>query len=136
MNKLPSPIVLLATVAAAPVLADEIASIDAAEFAWQVTPESVAFAPAQGGRCTNTYRATGRFSSSTTNSPHVKSLNMLGAVLMGEPVDPQQRAALSWQYWSVPKHILGVPKALRMSQLPWRISIKKAYLPSFWCGKE
>ena len=69
---------------AAPAVADDIRLLNTQDFAWESTPEGVAFAPLQGDRFAETYQAMVRLPAGTISPPHVKSANMFGVILQGE----------------------------------------------------
>ncbi len=66
--------------------ADQITLLDANDFAWEATPEGVAFAALQGDRFAESYQALVRLPAGTVSPPHVKSANMYGVILQGEMV--------------------------------------------------
>lgn len=72
--------------ATTPAWADEITLIDASNFAWESTPEGVAFAPLQGDRFEESYQAMVRLPAGIISPPHVKSANMFGVMLQGEMI--------------------------------------------------
>ncbi|MDX8348220.1 hypothetical protein SLH49_09490 [Cognatiyoonia sp. IB215446] len=62
--------------------ADPIQLLGADDFAWEATPEGVAFAALQGDRFTEPYQALVKLPS----PPHVKTANMHGVMLEGEMI--------------------------------------------------
>jgi len=66
--------------------ADQITLLDTTDFAWETTPEGVAFAALQGDRFTEPYQALVRLPAGTVSPPHVKSANMYGVMLRGEMI--------------------------------------------------
>jgi hypothetical protein len=77
---------ILALLAPVSGLADQITLIDEAQFAWETTPEGVAFAALQGDRFQESYQAMVRLPAGTVSPPHVKSANMYGVMLQGEMI--------------------------------------------------
>jgi len=76
-------VTLLAPISAS---AEQITLLDSNDFAWETTPEGVAFAALQGDRFTESYQALVRLPAGTVSPPHVKSANMYGVMLQGEMV--------------------------------------------------
>jgi hypothetical protein len=74
---------LLAPVSA---LAGQITLIEGTEFAWETTPQGVAFAALQGDRFQESYQAMVKLPAGTVSPPHVKSANMYGVMLQGEMI--------------------------------------------------
>lgn len=56
------------------------------DFAWETTPEGVAFASLQGDRFAESYQALVRLPAGTVSPPHVKTANMYGVMLQGEMI--------------------------------------------------
>lgn len=86
MSRLNFLIILCAALPAAPLMAEEISLISAADLAWETTPEGVAFAALQGDRFSEPYQAMVRLPAGTVSPPHIKSANMSGVMLQGEMV--------------------------------------------------
>ena len=74
---------LILALSAGPVLSEEITLIDADSLNWKSTPEGVAFAPLEGDRFAEAYRAMVRLPSGTTSPPHIKTASMIGVMLQG-----------------------------------------------------
>ena len=66
--------------------AEQITLLGSDEFAWETTPEGVAFAPLQGDRFAESYQALVRLPAGTVSPPHVKTANMYGVMLQGEMI--------------------------------------------------
>jgi len=66
--------------------AEPITLLGSNDFAWEATPEGVAFAPLQGDRFAETYQALVRLPAGTVSPPHVKTANMYGVILQGEMI--------------------------------------------------
>lgn len=66
--------------------AEQITLLGSNDFAWETTPEGVAFAALQGNRFVESYQALVRLPAGTVSPPHVKSANMYGVILQGEMV--------------------------------------------------
>lgn len=86
MLKLNILIALCATLPAAPLAAEKINVIGAAELTWSTTPEGVAFAALEGDRFSEPYQAMVRLPAGTVSPIHVKSANMSGVMLEGEMI--------------------------------------------------
>ncbi|MGJ8570018.1 MAG: DUF4437 domain-containing protein [Hoeflea sp.] len=69
-----------------PAAAEPITLLGSNDFAWETTPEGVAFAALQGDRFAESYQALVRLPAGTVSPPHVKSANMYGVMLQGEMV--------------------------------------------------
>ncbi|MEM8540934.1 MAG: DUF4437 domain-containing protein, partial [Pseudomonadota bacterium] len=107
--------VLLASIVAmavAPTLAnaDQIRLLDETDFAWETTPEGVAFASLTGDRFTESYQALVKLTAGTVSPPHVKSANMFGVMLQGEMThyaadeNPERARRMGvGSYYSIPK---------------------------------
>jgi len=65
---------------------DPIQLLGADDFAWEATPEGVAFAALQGDRLTEPYQALVKLPAGTVSPPHIKTANMYGVMLQGEMV--------------------------------------------------
>lgn len=106
---------LLATVMAtalAPSLAsaEQIKLLDDNDFAWETTPEGVAFASLQGDRFAESYQALVKLPAGTISPPHIKSANMYGIMLQGEMIhygageSPTSARKMGLgSYYSIPK---------------------------------
>jgi beta-alanine degradation protein BauB len=66
--------------------AEPITLLSSDDFAWETTPEGVAFAALQGDRFTESYQALVKLPAGTVSPPHVKSANMYGVMLQGEMI--------------------------------------------------
>lgn len=78
---------LIATVlAVTSASAEPIALLGTNDFAWETTPEGVAFAALQGDRFAESYQALVRLPAGTVSPPHVKTANMYGIMLQGEMI--------------------------------------------------
>ena len=66
--------------------AEQITLLDSNDFAWETTPEGVAFAALQGDRFAESYQALVKLPAGTVSPPHVKSANMYGVILQGEMI--------------------------------------------------
>lgn len=66
--------------------ADPITLLGSNDFAWETTPEGVAFASLQGDRFAESYQALVRLPAGTVSPPHVKTANMYGVMLQGEMI--------------------------------------------------
>lgn len=66
--------------------ADPITLIGTNDFAWETTPEGVAFAALQGDRFAESYQALVKLPAGTVSPPHVKTANMYGVLLQGEMI--------------------------------------------------
>ena len=66
--------------------AEPITLLGTDDFAWETTPEGVAFAALQGDRFAESYQALVRLPAGTVSPPHVKSANMYGIMLQGEMI--------------------------------------------------
>ncbi len=75
---------LLAICLCQPAIAEDIVLIDANDLNWTATPEGVAFAPLEGDRFTEPYRAMVNLPSGTTSPAHVKSAAMVGVMIAGK----------------------------------------------------
>ncbi|MDX8351165.1 DUF4437 domain-containing protein [Cognatiyoonia sp. IB215182] len=78
--------IIAALTAATAAWADPIQLLDTDDFAWNTTPEGVAFAALQGDRLTEPYQALVRLPAGTVSPPHIKTANMYGVMLQGEMV--------------------------------------------------
>jgi hypothetical protein len=67
-------------------IAEQITLLEPNDFAWETTPEGVAFAALQGDRFAEPYQALVRLPAGTISPPHVKSANMYGVMLQGEMI--------------------------------------------------
>jgi quercetin dioxygenase-like cupin family protein len=101
--------------AATPSLAEQITLIDASKFAWESTPEGVAFAPLQGDRLEESYQAMVRLPAGIISPPHVKSANMFGIMLQGEMIhyangeDPEVAQIIgAGSFYKIPKGLAHV----------------------------
>ena len=56
--------------------AEPITLLGSDDFAWETTPEGVAFASLQGDRFAESYQALVRLPAGTVSPPHVKTANM------------------------------------------------------------
>ncbi len=74
---------LLAPVSAS---AEQITLLASSDFAWETTPEGVAFVALQGDRFAGSYQALVKLPAGTVSPPHVKSANMYGVMLQGEMI--------------------------------------------------
>ena len=90
--------------------ADQIKLLDANDFAWETTPEGVAFASLQGDRFAESYQALVRLPAGTVSPPHIKSANMYGVMLQGEMIhyaadnSPESARKMgTGSYYSIPK---------------------------------
>lgn len=63
-----------------------ITLISEAQLDWVKTPEGVAFAPLEGDRFTQPYRAMVRLPAGISSPLHVKSANMFGVMIQGEMI--------------------------------------------------
>lgn len=75
-----------AILASASVGAEQITLLGSDDFAWETTPEGVAFASLQGDRFAESYQALVRLPAGTVSPPHVKTANMYGVMLQGEMI--------------------------------------------------
>lgn len=66
--------------------AESITLLGSDDFAWETTPEGVAFASLQGDRFAESYQALVRLPAGTVSPPHVKTANMYGVMLQGEMI--------------------------------------------------
>ena len=66
--------------------AEQITLLGTNDYAWETTPEGVAFAALQGDRFAESYQALVRLPAGTVSPPHVKSANMYGVLLQGEMI--------------------------------------------------
>lgn len=66
--------------------AEPITLLGTNDFAWETTPEGVAFAALQGDRFEESYQALVRLPAGTISPPHVKTANMYGVMLQGEMI--------------------------------------------------
>ena len=66
--------------------AEPITLLGSDDFAWETTPEGVAFASLQGDRFADSYQALVRLPAGTVSPPHVKTANMYGVMLQGEMI--------------------------------------------------
>ena len=73
-------------IAVASASAEPIRLLGSDDFAWQATPEGVAFAALQGDRFAEAYQALVRLPAGTVSPPHVKTANMYGVMLQGEMI--------------------------------------------------
>ena len=69
-----------------PVTAESIILLGSNDYAWETTPEGVAFASLQGDRFVESYQALVRLPAGTVSPPHVKTANMYGVLLQGEMI--------------------------------------------------
>lgn len=56
------------------------------DFAWETTPEGVAFAALQGERFAESYQGAVRLPAGTVSPPRLKTANMYGVMLQGEMI--------------------------------------------------
>ena len=103
--------------------ADQIKLLDTADFAWETTPEGVAFASLQGDRFAEAYQALVKLPGGTVSPPHVKSANMYGVMLQGEMIhyeaDESPDAARKMgtgSYYSIPKGMAHISACV--SEMP------------------
>lgn len=118
---------LLASVVAmalAPTLAiaDQIRLLDETDFAWETTPEGVAFASLTGDRFAEAYQALVKLPAGTVSPPHVKSANMYGVMLQGEmthyAADENPDAARKMgvgSYYSIPKGMAHISACVSLT---------------------
>jgi len=66
--------------------AESITLLGSDDFAWETTPEGVAFASLQGDRFAESYQALVRLPAGTVSPPHIKTANMYGVMLQGEMI--------------------------------------------------
>jgi len=66
--------------------AEPITLLGSDDFAWETTPEGVAFASLKGDRFAGSYQALVRLPAGTVSPPHVKTANMYGVMLQGEMI--------------------------------------------------
>jgi len=66
--------------------AEQITLLDSTDYAWETTPEGVAFAALQGDRFVESYQALVRLPAGTVSPLHRKSANMYGIILQGEMI--------------------------------------------------
>ncbi len=66
--------------------AEQITLLDANDFAWETTPEGVAFAALQGIGSLNPIKPWSNCLPELSDPPHVKSANMCGVMLQGEMI--------------------------------------------------
>ena len=81
--KIATVAVILTTASAG---AEPITLLGSDDFAWETTPQGVAFAPLQGDRFAESYQALVRLPAGAVSPPHVKTANMYGVMLQGEMI--------------------------------------------------
>ncbi len=76
---------ILTALIATPALADPTITLTPTDaFAWETTPEGVAFAPLSGDRWSEAYFAMVKLPAGTVSPPHVKTFTMYGVMIEGE----------------------------------------------------
>ena len=95
--------------------ADQIRLLDTADFAWETTPEGVAFASLQGNRFAESYQALVKLPAGTISPPHVKSANMYGVMLQGQMIhyeadeNPETARKMGpGSFYSIPKGLAHI----------------------------
>jgi quercetin dioxygenase-like cupin family protein len=78
--------IFAALIAVTSASAEPITLLGTDDFAWETTPEGVAFAALQGDRFAESYQALVRLPAGTVSPPHVKTANMYGMMLQGEMI--------------------------------------------------
>lgn len=110
MKKILGLAVMAMSMAAMPASAEQIKLLDGSDFAWETTPEGVAFASLQGDRYAESYQALVKLPAGTVSPPHIKSANMYGVMLQGEMIHYAAdenahgvRKMGAGSYYSIPK---------------------------------
>lgn len=123
MNHLLSVSIIVTLLSSVPGSADQITLLGPADFAWETTPEGVAFASLQGDRFAESYQALVKLPAGTVSPPHVKSANMYGVLLQGEMIhyasndDPQTARKIgAGAFYSVPRGMAHVSACI--SEVP------------------